>query len=197
MINLLPPDVKESYAYARRNYHLYHWVVALGLGILGAIFITAFGFIYLDQSAKSYEKQVAVSEASLKAQNLTEVQKQVKDMSNNLTLASQVLSKQVLFSELLRQLNTILPRDTVLTNLTVSQAQNGVDITALSKTYESGTQLQVNLSDAKNKIFSQADIVSITCPENPTNPAYPCAVSIKAQFAKDNPFLVSSPGAKS
>lgn len=196
MINLLPPAVKESYRYARHNHHLYRWVIALGLGILGAVAITAFGYLYLHQTAKTYEKQVAASEASLKEQNLTKIQAEVKDMSNNLQLASQVLSKQVLFSELLKQLNTILPRDTVLTNLTISQMQNGLDITAQSKTYEAGTQLQVNLADEKNKIFSKADIVSISCPESPANPNYPCSVSIRAQFAKDNPFLLSSSGVK-
>jgi|JI10StandDraft_1071094.scaffolds.fasta_scaffold38260_2 Tfp pilus assembly protein PilN len=191
MINLLPPEVKDSFRYARRNYHLYRWVKALGFGILGALIITAFGYLYLQQTAKSYEKQVATSQANLKAQNFDKIQREVKDMSNNLQLASQVLSKQVLFSELLKQLSTILPRDTVLTNLTISQAQNGLDITAQSKTYEAGTQLQVNLSDAKNKLFSKADIIGISCPESPSNPAYPCSVSIRAEFAPNNPFLVS------
>lgn len=193
MINLLPPEVKESYHYARRNHHLYRWSMALGIGIVGALIITAFGYLYLQQTTKSYEKQIAVSQQSLKSQNITKIQADVKDMSNNLQLASQVLSKQVLFSELLKQLSTILPTDTVLTNLTISQAQNGLDITAQSKTYEAGTQLQVNLSDTSNKIFNKADIISISCPDNPANANYPCSVSIRAQFATDNPFLVSSP----
>lgn len=198
MINLLPPEIKSSYRYARRNLHLYHWVLALGFALVGALIITAVGFVYLHQSTTSYRKDVAVSRENLKKQNFDDVQKQVKDASNNIKLATQVLSKQVLFSELLNRLSSLLPRDTVLTSLAISQAQNGLDITAEAKSYDAAAQLQVNLADPKNNIFSDADIVTISCPDKPSNPDYPCSVTIRAQFLKDNPFLfVSNTGAKS
>lgn len=198
MINLLPPDIKSSYRYARRNLHLYHWVIALSFALIGAVIITAVGFVYLHQSTESYRKEVAASRQSLASQNFDGVQKQVKDASNNIKLATQVLSKQVLFSDLLSRLSALLPRDTVLTSLAISQAQNGLDITAEAKSYDAAAQLQVNLADPKNNIFSDADIVTITCPDKPSNPEYPCSVTIRAQFLKDNPFLfISNPGAKS
>lgn len=198
MINLLPPEIKSSYRYARRNLHLYHWVIALGFALVGALIITAVGFVYLHQSTESYRKDVATSRETLAKQNYSGVQKQVKDASNNIKLATQVLSKQVLFSDLLNRLSSLLPRDTVLTSLAISQAQNGLDITAEAKSYDAAAQLQVNLADPKNNIFSAADIVTISCPDKPTNSEYPCSVTIRAQFLKDNPFLfISNSGAKS
>lgn len=198
MINLLPPDIKSSYRYARRNLHLYHWVIALGFALLGALVITAAGFVYLHQSTETYREEVTVSRQNLASQNFDGVQKQVKDASNNIKLATQVLSKQVLFSDLLDRLSALLPKNTVLTSLAISQAQNGLDITAEAKSYDAAAQLQVNLADPKNNIFSDADIVTIACPDKPTNTEYPCSVTIRAQFLKNNPFLlISSTGAKS
>ncbi len=198
MINLLPPQIKSSYRYARHNLHLYHWVLALGFALVGALVITAVGFVYLHQTTETYRKDVAIARANLASQDFDGVQKQVKDASNNIKLATQVLSKQVLFSALLDRLSTLLPRDTVLTSLAISQAQNGLDITAEAKSYDAAAQLQVNLADPKNNIFSGADIITISCPDKPANPDYPCSVTIRAQFLKENPFLfISKTGAKS
>lgn len=194
MINLIPPQMKQSYRYARRNYHLFHWMMACLTAIIGAVFITGFGLLHIQQASRSYEQQVATARQNLAAQNFSQVQAEVKDMSNNLQLATQVLSKQVLFSELLQRLGTIMPSETILTNLTISQSQKGINVTAKAKTYTAATQLQVNMTDKQNELFSKADIVSISC-SGVT--AYPCSVSISAQFAPNNPFLfVSNNGAK-
>src|SRR6266702_2760441 len=104
MINLLPPDIKQNYRYARRNHYLLRWVGILSAGLLGAIFLTAGGFLYMHQSVQNYTNQVASSNAQLQSQNLPGVQKQVTEISNNLKLVVQVLSKEVLFSELLQRL---------------------------------------------------------------------------------------------
>jgi hypothetical protein len=50
--------------------------------------------------------------------------------------------------------------------------------------------VQVNLADPTNKIFSKADIVSITCSSsNALSPLYPCTVNVRALFVTNNPFL--------
>ncbi len=186
--------MKESYRYARRNYHLSHWAAACLVAIFGALLITGFGLLHIHQASRSYENQVATARQNLADQNFTKVQAEVRDMSNNLQLATQVLSKQVLFSELLQRLGTIMPADTILTNLTISQSQKGINVTAKAKTYTAATQLQVNMTDTKNELFSKADIVSISC-SGATS--YPCSVSISAQFSPNNPFLfVSNSGVK-
>jgi len=78
----------------------------------------------------------------------------------------------------------------ILTGLTITQTQGGVELTAQTTDYSAATQFQVNLADPKNQIFSQADIESITCGGGSgTNANYPCSVSIRALFGNDNPFL--------
>jgi alpha-L-arabinofuranosidase len=188
MINLLPVELKDGYRFARRNHHLSRWVLAFLLAILGAALLTGFGWIYINHMSNVYQAQITKSEENLKARQYDQVQKQVKEMSNNLELSVQVLSKQVLFSELLKRLGSLMPKDTKLTGLTIAQTQGAIDITASAKDQTAATQVQVNLTDAKDAVFSKVDIVSINCAYGTTD-AYPCKATFRALFAEKNPFL--------
>ncbi len=193
MINLLPPDIKAEYGYARRNSHLVHLVTVLMLGLVGLAAIAAAGFVYLHQSASAYTRQADTTKQTLVDQNQAEIEKQAGEMSDNLKLAVQVLSQEVLFSQLLKQLAVVVPSNVNLTGVTISELKGALDITASTRDYNAATQLQVNLADPANKIFSKADIVAITCEdadaEGSSSSKYPCSVSIRAQFSQDNPFL--------
>jgi hypothetical protein len=194
MINLLPPSLKDEYRYARRNAGLRRTVVLFAFGIVGLAVIAATGMWYLDQSTKAYTVQAAISEARLREQKQDVIDKQVLDISNSLKLAVQVLSKEVLFSQLLTQLAVITPSNVTLNGLSISQLTGGLDIIAKTTNYDAATQLQVNIADPNNKIFSKADLVNITCvtasDSSSSQPSrYPCTATIRAQFATDNPFL--------
>lgn len=86
MINLLPPDVKTNYRYARRNRTLLRWISICGIGLLGAIILTGFGYVYMDSTTATFEKQTAAANEQLKIQNITGVQKQVTDISNKIKI---------------------------------------------------------------------------------------------------------------
>ena len=193
MINLLPPDVKHAYRYAHRNVILVRWVVALACGFVGLVAISTVGAIYIRQTSITYTAQIVQTKALLQKEQLTETQQQVTKITNSLQLATQVLSKEVLFSKRLTQLATATPNNVVLTGLDINGTQGAIDISALATDYNSGTQFQVNLADPSNKIFSRADIVNITClpptANDPTSARYPCQVNLRALFANNNPFL--------
>lgn len=199
MINLLPPDIKEEYAYAWRNTKLVRWVFAFGAALAGLAMISIGGMFYLSQQADNYTNQVAASEESLRSQNQAQTVKQVTEISDNLKLTVQVLSKQVLYSQMLKQLATIIPANAALSNLVLSQAQGALDITASTADYTAATQLQVNLADPANKLFTKADIVNISCAAETPGASgakkYPCTVTVRALFASDNPYLFSSKAA--
>ena len=187
MINLLPPELKQEYHYARLNTGLMRWVTLVGFGIIGLVLLSGIGWLYLQQQADSYSAQAVAAEAGLKDQKQTETQKEAKEVSDSLKLAVQVLAKEVLFSKLLKQLAITIPTNVSLSGLNISELSGGVDISASTTDYKSATQLQVNLTDPDNQIFEKADIVNINCASS-TN-KYPCSVTIRAQFAKNNPFL--------
>lgn len=197
MINLLPPDVKSHYHYGQRNVVLLRWVFAMAFGVLGLIIIGAGGALYMYQTSRDYDKQITAETAALEARDLSATQSQVKSISTSLKLAVQVLSKEILFSKLLEQLGTLTPANVTLSNLIISDTDKAVDITAQATDYQSATQLQVNLSADGNKLFQKADIVSITCnktSDSGTGSKYPCAVTIRALFTANNPYLFINDG---
>lgn len=192
MINLLPPEIKQDYRYARRNRRLVQWSIAFLLAMVGVAILTATGTVIMDRSIDTYKTDIDKAEAYLVSQNISETQKEVKAVSTNLKLMIAVLSKEILFSKLLTQLGNTTPPNVVLTNLSISQTAGAIDVTARAANYAAAAQLQANLADPSNKIFSKADIVSISCTsttEEKIFANYPCSITIKALFAEDNPFL--------
>jgi Tfp pilus assembly protein PilN len=202
MINLLPPEIKQNYHYARLNTKMVNWVIVASFALVGLGAISVGGMWYLKQAVKPYDTQIVAAEADLKQQDQAGTEKQVKDISDSLKLVIQVLSKEILFSQLLKQLATIIPSNATLTSFAVSQTVGALDITANTVDYDAATQLQINLADPANKIFSKADIISINCataapgadsdPNSAAKSKYPCTATIRALFATNNPFLFIS-----
>lgn len=198
MINLLPPGVKQDISFARRNTKLLRWSGVLLTVIAGIGVITLSGTFYINKSIKAFSEQVETSRQQLKAQKLEETQKRIDDISSSLKLAVTVLSQEVLFSELFKQIGSVIPANAYLTDLKIGKIEGAIDLTAAATNYNAATQLQVNLADPSNKIFDQADIVNINCGSTAaTNPRYPCIVTVRAQFVKNNPFLFINPRERS
>lgn len=197
MINLLPPQIKEQITYARRNTQIRRWSLALLAGIAGIAGVVFGGHIYIDQSIRAYQDQVVQTKSSLTSQKLEETQKNVGNLSSTLKLVLQVLSREVLFSRLLKQAGAAMPPGAVLQGLSFNNLEGGIDLQAVAKDYHTGTQVQVNMEDPANKIFEKADIISINCAnDKAADPNYPCSVSIRALFANDNSytFVPNDPG---
>ena len=195
MINLLPPSKKVDIVYARRNTKLLRWIAVLVAALAGIGLILVSGLFYINKSISTYSNEVAKAGEGLKSQKFEETQKRVEEISGSLKLVTQVLSREVLFSKLFKQIGSAIPPNASLTDLKIGKIEGAIDLTAAALDYNTATQVQVNLSDPANKIFDKADIVSITCnAKTSSDPRYPCIVAIRAQFAKNNPFLFISPG---
>lgn len=192
MVNLMPPVKKESILYARRNSMLIKWVIATLLGAVGLLVVVGGSMFYLAQDTSSYEDSIAQSEAYLAEQNEKETLDRANEVSGNLELVVDVLSNQVLFSELLQQVGAVMPSGTILQDLSLSNTlDGGIDLKIGAQSEEAATQAQINLSDQDNNIFVKADIISLTCGDDADESGYPCSVSIRALFSKDkNSFLL-------
>ena len=186
MINLLPPDIKTGYRYASSNMQLRKWVFTLLASLIGLGIIVTYGLLNIRQSTTNYTGRIASSETLLQQEKFSETQTKVKDISNSFKLAVQVL-----FSELIKQIAAIIPTNANLLSLNINQVQGAIDISAIATDYNTATQVQINLADPTNKIFSKADIVSISCGgTTAVNASFPCTVNLRALFANNNPFLL-------
>lgn len=195
MINLLPPEIKSDIIYARKNAVLLRWIIAFALLLTGISITILAGQLYINQNKKNQIAQIEYGKEQLKAQKLEEVESKVKNLSDSVKLANEVLSKQVLFSEVVTQIGSAIPNGSVLTGLSINQLQGGIDLTAAAKDYRTATQVQVNLQNPENKIFEKADIVNINCSNDSAGTRstieqnYPCTITVRALFAKNNNFL--------
>lgn len=196
MINLLPPEIKTGYSYGRKNVVLRKWVAMCLVAFVGLVFIGTYGLLAIHQSSQDYNEKIATATQQLKKDKYEATQKQVKDLSGSFQLVVKVLGQEVLFSKLLQQMGKTIPPNASLTGLNILQVKGGIDIAAAATDYNTASQVQVNLADPGNKIFSKADIVGINCVSD-TNSQYPCTVTIRALFANNNPFLfINSKGTK-
>jgi hypothetical protein len=188
MINLTPTSYKESLRYARRNTMIRNWLSGLFVIILLASATILLGRSYLQAEAKNYAEANQQSEQALASRNISATLDQVEGISGNLKLIIQVLSKQILFSELLKQVGAVMPQNSILSGIEISKVAGGIDLQAEAKDYTTATQVQVNLSDPSNKLFDKIDIVSINCDES-SDDEYPCTIQLRALFKANNQFL--------
>lgn len=193
MINLLPPVYKEDIFYGRRNYTLFKWIVILVISLTMIGTIVAGGYLFMNHSIEQQLSQSETARQQLKDNKLEETKTRLDEISANTKLVLQVLSKEVLFSKLLRQLGASLPPGTTLQSINIDKLEGGIALKALAKDIQSATQIQINLADPKNKIFQKADIESINCaPTGGESATYPCSVQLRALFGKDNPYVYIS-----
>ncbi len=177
MINLLPPEVKKSYAFAHRNVSLTRWVVISALCFFVIGLIGGYGWLSMRQSINSTNNEISNIQSNLNNAKLDETNKKVIEISNSFKLVEKVLSQEVLFSQLLRRMATALPDGTLLSGLNISEVAGGgaLDVSVDAVSYEAATQVQLNLADPENQIFAKADIQNIACDNNSAlNPRYPC-----------------------
>ncbi len=191
MINLLPSELKQSLAFAHHNTKLIKVIIGLGVGIIGIIIVVIGSLIYLQQETNIYKDSTAKAAITLEEQHEKETMGRVQDIGNSLKLVVDVLSQEILFSKLLRQVGSAMPPDTVLQDLKLSSELDGaIELQAGAKDYNSATQIQVNLEQGSDSVFAKADLIGVNCssPTDGKSDPYPCKASLTAVFSKDSDF---------
>ena len=188
MINLTPSDYKESLRFARRNTVVRKWLSGIGIVIALASITIALGISYIQLETRTITRANEQNQAILKERDIDSTLDQVENISGNLKLIIQVLSKQIVFSELLKQTGSVMPQDSILSGIEISGVAGGIDLVAEARDYTTATQVQVNLNDPSNKLFEKVDIVSINCEDTPED-EYPCTIQLRALFKANNQFL--------
>jgi len=182
MINLLPPERSQSIRYGRMNAMLLRWIAGLGAATVVLIIIIIGGWLYINQQSNNLQDDINGAQSQLTAQNLPKVQKDADEISGDVKVINQILSREVRFSDLLKSIGQIMPAGAILNSLTLTSANGAIDLSANTTSYSTAAQIAVNLSDPKNGLFTKVDIISINCTSGST--AYNCSATFKALFSK-------------
>lgn len=189
MINLLPPDIKSMRLYGRRNITLLRWSSFCLAAMVGLTVIVAGGYIYITQAEKSAEKSKAQTEESIKLAKLDDVEKQYASFSSNLKTVTQILSKQVLFSDLIQKIGSVIPSGVTLNGVSLTDTDNALNLDFKVANPGLAATLQVNLEDQKNELFEKADLLNVACSPDATTKLQVCTVQVRALYRKDAKFL--------
>ena len=185
MINLLPTSHAESIRYGRQNTSLRNWLVGMAGAIGGLVIIFAGGWVYLNQQQKNLENEVTNTQQELKVQNLTQVQKDAKEITGDIRVINKVLGTEIRFSDLIQAIGKDMPPGAVLSSLSLNNKVNGaLDLSANTSDYQSAAQVAVNLSQSNSQIFSKIDIISVSCGGISPNQSYKCTANYRALFSK-------------
>jgi Tfp pilus assembly protein PilN len=189
MINLLPPSRADRIRYGRHNAMLLKWLIGSVVSIVCLAGIVLAGGHYIDTQANNLQRDIDFSSEQLKTQNLTQVQKDAKQINSNIKVINQVLSQEIRFSDLIQAIGQVMPSGTVLSSLSLNKINGAIDLKVSARDYNSAVQVTANLSDPKNNLFDSVDIININCTSNQT--LYKCGSSYKALFSKSaqNRFL--------
>ncbi len=201
MINLLPYDYKQQIQYARKNRQLVKWSLALGGAMLIVIAVSTIGTIFLYKTTKDYEKIVLTNKSSLEDKNLEGKYKEMEQLSANFKTVVDIASQQLIYSRILKAIAPLLPPDTELNGLELTQGQSGVEIKINGATQDTLTQAFINLSSKNNGIFEKADFNNVSCKDpsqmgTASDQKYPCTASVKGLLTKNSTFYFINSGAK-
>jgi Tfp pilus assembly protein PilN len=147
--------------------------------------VLGIGRIYINQQVNNLTNNVELSKSQLAAQNLTKVQKQADEITNNIRTINQVLGQEIRFSELIKTIGAVMPPGTVLSSLSLGKVNAGIDLSAQTVDHATAAQVAVNLSDPAKKIFDKVDIINVNC--STEKKAYPCDATYRALFNKNIP----------
>jgi hypothetical protein len=194
MINLLPPDIKKDYEYARKNIVLRKYLIISLVGLVGLIIITTYGLISYQHSYQNDQTKINIITAKLEHENIASTNQKIQKFTTTFRLVTKVLSQEILFSKLITAIGAAMPSGTALTGLSVNNTSTGINLTAKATNYNSATQIQVNLSDPHRNLFKNVDIISI---DNTSQAQYAYTISLRALFNNTNQFLMINQGKKS
>jgi len=201
MINLLPPAVKENILYGRRNRLLFRWIVAMLVVLIGVSAMIVLGQIYINKNIKSLQSVEKITKERMARQNVEVTQKELQTLSNNFTVVTRLLSRQILISKILTKIGNIMPNDAYLNDINLSADSTFLDLNVLAKSREAATQAFINISDPKNGLFDKSDLVSVNHNavsatggniSSSTSTGYPYSATIRVTFKTDSSFYFLS-----
>lgn len=206
VINLLPDRVKSEIIYARKNRVLLLWLMAVAIVIAGVGGMTIFGQIFINKNIDSMQSITKTTQQRIADQDLSATQAEIKSLSDNFTTVTQLLSQQLLFSTMFAKIGNVIPQGAILSGITLSTTNTGIDIDVTATNKDIATQAFVNIDDPTNGLFEKADLESVDCTTvSASNSAaeneYPCTADIRVTLQKNSTFYflnsITSSGTKS
>lgn len=168
MINLISTEQKRDIRAARINVTLLQYCIMLITLALVIGIIYGLGFWLVEQDRKAMNEKLQSQSEQSKA--YAAVEKEAETFRQNLSIAKQILSKEVSYSSFLTTLAKDMPAGALLTNFSIGGqqaavvAQKGMTLDARTTSYAKVLELKASLE--RSTLFENVSIVSATRPSD-------------------------------
>jgi len=178
MINLLPYDTKKQIKAARTNFILLQFTILLGFSIVFLTLACGVTYYFIDNIKAS----ASVTSGSTTSPNST--QAKVDTFRNNLSNSRIILDRQVVYGDVIAELDALLPADNEISSFTLTDASFGsiVDVQVRIASSEGEKAFETKMNSINSTLFSDYKLGS-TVPENATN-EYPKLTNFKIRINK-------------
>lgn len=191
MINLLPYDYKQDLAYARKNFLLIKWLVALVVAMIFILAISLGGaFVINNQRGNAEESAKTEADAIMLSDEKQEFDKYKKFKADYDTVVK-LLSKQLRYSKIIQDIGNILPEGTNIDGIKLTPGATSLTLSVNGKSQQAIREAFVKISDKQSpiKLFPKADLESITCSDSPAgDSSKACTASIKVLLNADSNY---------
>lgn len=179
MINLLPPDEKRQIQAGRSNVLLlrYNILLVAAVGFLMA----AIGIVYVYLGNTKAGAEQTIKENQAKVVGFAATEKEANDFKNNLTIAKQILGKEVTYTKVILDISALLPKGVVLDSLNLDSKTFGTPITLNAHAKSIDDAIALKTAFQNSPLFSNVNFQSISNGEG----VYPVQVNLNVTIHKD------------
>jgi Tfp pilus assembly protein PilN len=181
MINLLPPADKRQIRAGRSNTLL----VRYNFFLLGALVFlaVALGFVYFYLANTKAGAEAVVKENQAKVVGYKKVEQEANEFKSNLAIAKQILGKEVIYTKVILEIASLLPKGVVLDNLSLDAKTFGTETTLNARAKTINDAIALKNSFQSSSSFSNVHFQSIATAEEAS--AYPITVTLAVTINKD------------
>lgn len=183
MINLLPYDLKKQTKAARINVVLFRYfiILAIAMGFVALVCTGAYMFLSITKS----NNDTQLAELNAKKIAPSSALGQVNTFKSNLATAKNVLDKQIVYSDVVTTLGTILPAGTKLDDFSITDSSFGSLIDLKVRATSADLEPQLLQGFASSTLFSGYSLISNT--QEAGSPGYPYMFTIRITLNRTTP----------
>jgi Tfp pilus assembly protein PilN len=179
MINLLPPDEKREIQAGRSNILLlrYNILLVISVGFLMA----AIGIVYVYLGNTKAGAEQTIKENQAKVVDFAATEKEANEFKNNLSIAKQILDKEVTYTKVILDISALLPKGVVLDSLNLVAKTFGTPVTLNARAKNVDSAIALKTAFQNSPLFSNVNFQSISTGEGD----YPVQVNLNVTINKE------------
>lgn len=114
-INLLPPEIKEQYEFAKKNRSIFSWITSLFFVMVVFTGFSYYGYLFLKEKLEAAESEVSKKEQTIREDK--DIEKDAKNLSDRLQVYKKIDKERIYWSKAIEEIANRTPSNLYLINI--------------------------------------------------------------------------------